>query len=56
MEAASTFETSVNFYQTTRRYNSKNNDLQKVSSQSHFSFTFILEGKLKEGRNSGVRF
>jgi hypothetical protein len=28
MEAASTSETSVNFYQTTRRYNPKESDLQ----------------------------
>jgi hypothetical protein len=28
MEAASTYETSVNFYQTTRRYNPEDSQLQ----------------------------
>jgi hypothetical protein len=41
MEAASTSETSVNFYQTTRRYNPEDNHLQCPYSFSYYFISFL---------------
>jgi hypothetical protein len=38
MEAASTSETSVNFYQTTRRYNPEDSHLHARRSENHKSY------------------
>jgi hypothetical protein len=43
MEAASTSETSVNFYQTTRRYNPEDNHLHTRSRENLTQFQTVLQ-------------
>jgi hypothetical protein len=45
MEAESTSETSVNFYQTTRRYNPEDSNLQVMNC---FNFKLLVTRKMKE--------
>jgi hypothetical protein len=58
MEAASTSETSVNFYQTTRRNNSEDSHLHplQVMNQLHYTlkggFLYGLDYWAKNGRTN----
>jgi hypothetical protein len=51
MEAASTSETSVNFYQTTRRYNPEDSHLRTHRRENLKSYSVITYLLAATGRN-----